>query len=100
MRGRPWRGASRCDVTADRRRGAAPASPRHWRPVISDPLFSLLAIPAVTVLGLGKGGFAGIGMAATPLLALRLPPLQAAAIMLPLGLCQDVISVGAFRRDW
>ena len=68
--------------------------------MISDPLFYLLAIPAVTVLGLGKGGFAGIGMAATPLLALRFPPLQAAAIMLPLVLCQDVISVWAYRRDW
>lgn len=68
--------------------------------MITDPVFYLLALPAVIVLGLGKGGFAGIGMAATPLLAVRFPPLQAAAIMLPLVLCQDVISVWAYRRDW
>ena len=30
--------------------------------MITDPVFYLLALPAVTVLGLGKGGFAGIGM--------------------------------------
>jgi uncharacterized membrane protein YfcA len=68
--------------------------------VITDPMFYLLALPAVTALGLSKGGFAGIGMAATPLLALRVPPLQAAAIMLPILICQDVISIWAYRRDW
>jgi uncharacterized membrane protein YfcA len=68
--------------------------------VITDPLFYLLALPAVTALGLGKGGFAGIGMAATPLLSLYVPPLQAAAILLPILLCQDVISVWTYRRDW
>jgi hypothetical protein len=68
--------------------------------VITDPVFYLLALPAVTALGLGKGGFAGLGMAATPLLALHVPPLQAAAIMLPILLCQDVISIWAYRRDW
>src|SRR5689334_19988002 len=79
---------------------AAPRTRRGASPVITDPLFYLLALPAVIVLGLGKGGFAGIGMAATPLLALYVPPLQAAAIMLPLVMCQDVISVWAYRRDW
>jgi len=68
--------------------------------VITDPWFYLLALPAVTALGLGKGGFAGIGMAATPLLALSVPPLQAAAIMLPILLCQDVISIWVYRHDW
>ncbi len=68
--------------------------------MITDPWFYLLALPAVTALGLGKGGFAGLGMAATPLLALRVPPLQAAAIMLPILLAQDVISIWAYRRDW
>src|SRR5262249_58801814 len=66
----------------------------------TDPLFYLLAIPAVTLLGLGKGGFAGVGMIATPLLALVLPPLQAAAILLPILIVQDAISVWVYRRDW
>jgi uncharacterized protein len=68
--------------------------------VITDPLFYLLAIPAIVALGLGKGGFAGVGMISTPLLALTMPPLQAAAILLPIILCQDVISVWAYRRRW
>jgi uncharacterized protein len=74
---------------------------RSYHPdVITDPLFYLAAIPAVTFLGLGKGGFAGIGMVSTPLLALYLPPLQAAAILLPILMTQDVISVWTYRRHW
>ena len=69
-------------------------------PVITDPLFYLLAIPAVTFLGLSKGGFAGLGMLATPLLALVLPPLEAAAILLPILICQDAISVWTYHRHW
>ena len=49
--------------------------------MITDPLFYLLAIPAVTFLDLSKGGVAGLGMLATPLLALVVPPLEAAAIL-------------------
>ncbi|HEY1364573.1 MAG TPA: sulfite exporter TauE/SafE family protein [Xanthobacteraceae bacterium] len=67
---------------------------------IRDPVFYLAAIPAVTFLGISKGGFAGVGLLATPLLALVLPPLQAAAILLPILLLQDVISVIAYRHDW
>ncbi len=68
--------------------------------MITDPLFYLLAIPAVTLLGLGKGGFAGIGMVSTPMLALAVPPLQGAAILLPILICQDIISVWTYRRAW
>ncbi len=68
--------------------------------LITDPLFYLFAIPAVTFLGLSKGGFAGLGMISTPLLALVVPPLQAAAILLPILICQDAISVWTYHRDW
>lgn len=68
--------------------------------LISDPLFYPLAIVAVTALGLGKGGFAGVGVIATPLLATILPPLQAAAILLPILIVQDSISIWVYRRDW
>jgi uncharacterized protein len=68
--------------------------------IVDDPLFYLLALPAIVALGLGKGGFAGVGMISTPLLALAVPPLQAAAILLPIILCQDAISVWAYRREW
>jgi uncharacterized membrane protein YfcA len=69
-------------------------------PLISDPGFYLAAIPAVTFLGVSKGGFAGVSLLATPLLALVLPPLEAAAILLPILLLQDVISVYVYRQDW
>jgi uncharacterized protein len=68
--------------------------------VITDPLFYLLAIPAVTFLGLSKGGFAGLGMLATPLLALIVPPLEGAAILLPILIVQDAISVWTYHRAW
>jgi uncharacterized membrane protein YfcA len=68
--------------------------------LITDPLFYPLAIIAVTALGLGKGGFAGVGVMATPLLATILPPLQAAAILLPILIVQDAISVWVYRREW
>jgi uncharacterized membrane protein YfcA len=68
--------------------------------IITDPLFYVVAVPAVVMLGLSKGGFSGIGMVSTPLLALTMPPLQAAAILLPIILLQDAISVWVYRRDW
>ena len=68
--------------------------------VIEDPLFYLVAIPSVILLGLGKGGFAGLGMISVPLLTLRVPILQAATVILPLLVTQDAISVWAYRRAW
>ena len=68
--------------------------------MLTDPLFLVMCIGAVTLLGLAKGGFAGVGMVATPMMALIIPPLQAAAIFLPILLVQDVISVWVYRRDW
>ena len=66
----------------------------------TDPLFLVMIIFAVVLLGLAKGGFAGVGMVATPMMALIIPPLQAAAIFLPILLVQDVISVWVYRRNW
>ena len=68
--------------------------------LIADPLFYVFAVPAVVILGISKGGFSGIGMVATPLLALVMPPLQAAAILLPIILLQDVLSCWIYRREW
>ncbi|MGE0564034.1 MAG: sulfite exporter TauE/SafE family protein [Pseudolabrys sp.] len=66
----------------------------------TDPIFWITVVIAVTLVGLAKGGFSGIGSVATPLLALVLPPLQAAAIILPILLLQDAISVWVYRKDW
>ncbi|MGP9812474.1 sulfite exporter TauE/SafE family protein [Rhodopseudomonas sp. NSM] len=68
--------------------------------IILDPWFYAAAIPAVLLLGLAKGGFSGIGIAATPLLALFLPPLEAAALLLPVLISQDMISLYVYRRHW
>ncbi len=39
-------------------------------------------------------------MMALPLMALSVPPLQAAAILLPTVLAQDALTIWAYRRDW
>lgn len=68
--------------------------------IITEPLFYFVAVPAVILLGLAKGGFSGLGIASTPLLALYLPPLEAAALILPILITQDMISIYVYRRDW
>lgn len=68
--------------------------------IILDPWFYAVAIPAVFLLGLAKGGFSGVGIAATPLLALYLPPLEAAGLLLPVLITQDLISLYVYRHHW
>ena len=70
--------------------------------MIQDPIFYLLATPAVILLGLSKGGLAGAGSLALPLLVLVIDPVQAAAILLPILIAQDIVGVWSFRRhlDW
>lgn len=65
-----------------------------------DVQFYLAAIPAVILLGLSKGGFSGLGTLAMPIMSLAISPVRAAAIMLPLLIVQDWVSVWAFRRDF
>ncbi|MGY2734338.1 sulfite exporter TauE/SafE family protein [Sphingomonas sp. UYP23] len=68
---------------------------------MNEPLhFYALAVPAVVLLGLSKGGFAGLGALSLPMLALAISPVRAAAILLPILIVQDVVGVWAFRRDW
>jgi len=69
-------------------------------PIITDPFFYLAAIPAVFLMGLAKGGFAGLGLIAIPLLALVVSPVKAAALMLPILILQDMVSTWAYRRDF
>lgn len=68
--------------------------------LLADPFTLTLAVLAVCVLGLAKGGFSGLGVLGTPLLALALPPAVAAAVLLPVLLVQDVVSVWSFREQW
>jgi len=68
--------------------------------LLADPYFLAAAILAVTFLGISKGGFIGLGVSAVPLLSLFVPPPQAAAILLPILLTQDAVSVWVYRRDF
>jgi uncharacterized protein len=54
----------------------------------------------MTLFGLSKGGFSGLSALGLPVFALALPPMQAAAIMLPVLMVQDMVSLWAFRRDF
>lgn len=68
--------------------------------MLTDLHFYLFAIPAVFLIGLAKGGFSGIGSLGMPIMALGIPPLTAAAVLLPILIIQDAVSVWMFRRTW
>ncbi len=66
-----------------------------------DPWFYAVAIPAVMILGISKGGFgSGLGLIAVPLMTLSVPAVQAAAILLPVLCLMDIFGVWAYRRQW
>ncbi len=65
-----------------------------------DPVFWIVAALAVILVGLGKGGFSGLGSASMPLMTLVIDPISAAAILLPLFIVQDAVGVWAFRKDY
>ena len=69
--------------------------------MISDPGFYAIAVPAVLLVGLSKGGFlSGLTIVGVPLLALVIPPVQAAAVLLPVLIVMDAIGVVAYRREF
>lgn len=68
--------------------------------MITDPVFYALAVPAVILSGLAKGGFAGVGAMSLPLMALAISPVQAAAVLLPILIVQDAVGAWAFRKTF
>jgi hypothetical protein len=69
--------------------------------LIDDPWFYAVAVPAVIMFGISKGGFgAGFGMIAVPLMALIVSPVRAAAILLPILCLMDVFALWAYRGKW
>lgn len=66
--------------------------------LLSDPSFYAVAIPAVLLVGLSKGGFGGaVGFVGVPLMALVISPVQAAAILLPILVLMDIVSLWTWR---
>ena len=68
--------------------------------LLTNPAFMEVAIIGVCPLGVSKGGFLGLGVMALPLMSLFVPPLQAAAIILPTAVAQDFLTRWIYRRDW
>jgi len=71
--------------------------------MLAEPFFFLVAIPAILITGISKGGFGGgLGIVSVPLMALAISPIQAAAIMLPILCLMDLTALWHFRgkADW
>ena len=70
-------------------------------PLITDPVFYAVTIPAVLLLGVSKSGFgAGFGSLAVPMMALVVTVPEAAAILMPVLLLMDLLGMAAFRKDF
>ena len=66
--------------------------------LFADPLFYAAAVPAVILVGLSKGGLGGsMGFIGVPLMAVAMPPVQAAAILLPILVLMDIVSLWSWR---
>jgi len=60
--------------------------------LINDPFFYALAVPAILIAGISKGGFGGgLGVVSVPIMALAIDPIIAAAIMLPILCAMDLM---------
>jgi uncharacterized membrane protein YfcA len=69
--------------------------------LIDNPWFYALAIPALILNGISKGGLGGgIGGVSVPMMALVIPPTQAAAIMLPILCAMDLPAIHAYFGRW
>jgi hypothetical protein len=68
--------------------------------LIVDLWFWAVAVPAVTLTGISKGGLGGGAAVSTPLLALVIPPAQAAAIMLPVLCVMDLAGLRMYSGSW
>ena len=69
--------------------------------MIFDYSIYVVAILAVLILGISKGGFGGgLGMIATPIIALVTDPKLAAAIILPVLCVLDLSALWVYRGKW
>lgn len=66
----------------------------------TDPLFWAAGTVAVILTGIAKGGLGIAGGLSVPVLALVMSPVQGAAVMLPILVVMDWVSVFLYRREW
>jgi uncharacterized membrane protein YfcA len=64
-----------------------------------DASFYFIAIPAVILVGLSKGGMGdALGLLGVPIISFAVPPVQAAAILLPILVVMDVAALWTWRK--
>ncbi len=65
------------------------------------PVFWLCAVLVVVLIGISKAGFgAGVGVIATPLMALTIPTAEAVGLMLPLLILSDFMAIHRYRARY
>ena len=64
------------------------------------PLFWLMATLAAIAVGASKGGVPMLGVLSTPMLALVLPPVTAAGLLLPVFVVTDLFGLYAYRHHF
>ncbi len=66
-----------------------------------EPNIFAVGLLAVAFVGLSKGGLGGaFGLLGVPIMAVFMPPLQAAAVLLPTYLVMDAVSLWSWRGQW
>lgn len=67
----------------------------------ADPYFFAVTAIAVILVGLSKGGLGGaMGFVGVPMMALVMSPVQAAAILLPILVLMDIVSLWTWRGNY
>ena len=65
---------------------------------MEDMAFWGLAVLAAVLVGLSKGGLPAIGILAVPVMALKISPVVAAGILLPVYVISDMFGLWAYRH--
>ena len=66
--------------------------------LLADPWFFATAIPAVVLIGVSKGGLGGAtALLGVPLMALTMSRVKAAAVLLPILIVMDLVSLWTWR---
>lgn len=65
---------------------------------MQDPMFWIAALTAAILVGMSKGGLPIVGMLGVPVLALQMPAVGAAGLLLPVFVVSDWFGLYAYRR--